>query len=45
MINSKTEHITKCIYKLGVLALAAFLSWYFDSAWGCAALICLTYDN
>lgn len=40
-----SKYITDCIYKLGVLALAAFLCWYFNSWWGCATLILIACEN
>lgn len=39
------EAMCNLIYKLGVLALAAFLCWFFNSAWGCAALILAAYED
>ena len=43
--DQKYKVVCDCIYKLGVLALTAFLCWFFNSAWGCAAWILIAYKD
>lgn len=33
--------IVNCIYNLSVFSLVVFLCWYFNSSWGCLALVLL----